>query len=90
VFHELGLIAAANFKRSKYDMIMEGDPGGVSTPLAGFHVLVLDKNKTRNVAMFRLAESPDMLLIDTRVLQHIRKHRPPGGWGFDATEIETI
>lgn len=91
VFHEFGLIAAANFDKSEYDMIMEGDAeGGVSTPLAGFHVLVLDKKKTRNVAMFRLAESPDTLLIHDRVLAHIRKHRPPNGWGFDATEIETV
>jgi hypothetical protein len=90
VFHEFGLIAAADFDKSEYDMIMEGDPEGVSTPLAGFHVLVLDKKKTRNVAMFRLAESPDTLLIHTHVLQHIRKHRPPDGWGFDATDIEVV
>jgi hypothetical protein len=90
VFHEFGLIAAADLDRSEYDMIMDGDPGGVSTPLAGFHVLVLDKKQTRNAAMFRLAESPDTLLIHARVLQHIKKHRPPGGWGFDATAIEAV
>lgn len=91
VFHEFGLIAAANFEKSDYDMIMEGDAqGGVATPLAGFRLLVLDKKKTRNVAMFRLAESPDTLLIHDRVLTHIKKNRPPDGWGFDATEIETV
>jgi hypothetical protein len=90
VFHEVGLIAAASFDKSEYDMIMEGDPAGVSTPLAGFRLLVLDRKKTRNVAMFRLAESPDTLLIHDRVLAHIKKNSPPDGWGFDATEVETV
>jgi hypothetical protein len=90
VFHEIGLIAAADLDKSQYDTIMAGHSKGVVTPLAGFQLLVLDHRKTRNAAMFRLAESPDMLLIHDRVLAHIKKHRPPGGWGFDATEIETV
>lgn len=86
----IGLIAAANLDKSKADTIMEGDSEGVGVPLLGFHTLVLDKKKTRNSAMFRLAESSDILLVHDRVLAHIKKNRPKNGWGFEATEIETV
>jgi hypothetical protein len=89
VFHEIGLIAAANLEKSEADTIMEGDPGGVDTPLMGFHELVLDKKKTRSALMFRLAESPDILLIHDRVMSHIDASRPPNGWRFMATEIQS-
>ena len=89
VFHAIGLIAAADLERSESDTIMKGArKGGPSVPLVGFQVLVLDQSKTRNAMMFRLAESPDILLIHDRVLEHIKAHRPPNGWGFDATEID--
>lgn len=89
VFNVIGLVAAADLDRSNADTLMAGGPKGAPALLA-FHELVLDHQKTRNVAMFRLAESPDMLLIHDRVLTHIRNHRPENGWGFEATEIETI
>ncbi len=90
MFHEFGLIAAANLEKSKADTIMGGSPGGVSVPLMGFHTLVLDKEKTRNVSMFRLAESPGLLLVHERVMSHIRANRPAKGWGFVSTEVEAI
>jgi hypothetical protein len=89
-FNVIGLIAAANLEKSKADTIMEGDSEGVAVPLLGFHTLVLDKKKTRNSAMFRLAESSSILLVHDRVLAHIKKNRPKNGWGFEATEIETV
>jgi hypothetical protein len=88
VFHEIGLIAAASLEKSKADTIMAGDSSGVATPLMGFHTLVLDKEKTRNEAMFRLAEDPTTLLIHERVMAHLRANRPPNGWGFVSTQVE--
>ena len=90
VFHAIGLVAAASLEKSKADTIMGGEPGGITVPLMGFHTLVLDKEKTRNLAMFRLAESPSTLLIHERVMAHIRANRPPNGWGFVSTQIEAV
>lgn len=89
VFNVIGLIAAADLERSNADTLMEGGSKGAPALLA-FHELVLDQSKTRNVLMFRLAESPHMLLVHDRVLAHIKNRRPESGWGFEATEIETI
>lgn len=89
-FNAIGLIAAADVDKSSADTIVRGGPRGVPVPLLAFHELVLDRHKTRDVAMFRLWESPGTLLVHERVLAHIRKHRPPDGWGFEATGIETV
>ena len=40
--------------------------------------------------MFRLAESPHCLLIHDRINKYLDDNPPPDGWGFDATEIETV
>ncbi len=90
VFHVIGLIAAADLEKSESETAAGAGKPGTAVPLATFQVLVLDAQKTRNVAMFRLAESPGTLLVHDRVLSHIKAHRPPNGWGFDATEIETV
>lgn len=89
-FNAIGVLAAASLRLSKYDTIMRGDRKSGIAPMLGFHRLVLTKKKTGGAAMFRLAESRDILLIHTRVLDHIVANRPPGGWGFDETKIETV
>ena len=38
--------------------------------------------------MFRLADSPSMLLVHDRVLRALRAATPPEGWGFTPLEIE--
>lgn len=89
-FNVIGMLAAANLEKSEYDTIMEDDPEGVDVPLVGFLTIVLNKKKTHHEAMFRMAESPDTLLIHDRILKHMIANRPPDGWGVDATEIEAI
>jgi hypothetical protein len=85
----LGIVAWANLQESEYDTIMEGDPEGVTTPLLGFHTIVLDAKKTRDdLLMFRLAESPSALLIHDRVFDYLVANRPQGGWRFDAIDVD--
>jgi hypothetical protein len=69
---------------------MRGDAGGVGSPLLALNKLVLDKSKTHEFLMFRLAESPSTLLIHDCVNRHIDANDPPDGWGFDATEIKAV
>ena len=88
-FNVIGLLAAANLGESEGDTIMEGDPGGVEVPLIGFLNVVLDKDKTCDMSMFRLAESPDIILIHHKIATHIVENRPPNGWGIDLTEVES-
>jgi len=88
-FNELGLVAWVNMQESEYDTIMKGSAGGVRTPLLGFHKIVLDSKKVRDdLLMFRLAESPGALIIHDRVDKHLVAHTPPGGWRFDAVDVE--
>jgi len=89
-FNAIGLIAAANIDESEYDTLMEGDAEGVEVPLLAFDEIVLEKKKTHDQSMFRLAESPSVLLIHDRINRYVDAHDPPDGWGFDATEIEAV
>lgn len=65
VVNVVGLVACANVESSE------------SSPLGGgyyFHNLVIDKEKTRGLLIFRLAESLIDILVDEKVAQEIKKH----------------
>lgn len=89
-FNAVGLVAAAKLEESDFDTLMGDDPEGVDVPLLAFNNLVLDKKKTRKLLMFRLTQSPSTLLIHDKVNIHIDANRPPEGWNFDATAIDTV
>jgi len=86
----IGILAAADPVKSESDIIMEGDPDGVDVPLVGFNTIVLDKSKTYDMLMFRLAESPSTLLIHDTVYNHIVANKPATGWNFIATEVDAV
>ena len=88
-FNVLGLVAAAHGSSSA-DTLIPGNTEGVSTPLLGFRTLILDKKKTRDLSMFRLAESPSTLLVHKRVREALRAKKPQGGWGFSSVEIDCV
>ena len=82
----LGLVAGANMAKSEYIPIMS-TPGGA--PYAGFTKLVLDADKVGTLALFRLAEDPEFIVVHERVIEAL-KHRPrAGGWGITARKIES-
>lgn len=89
-FNAIGLVPAANRELSEGTILMEGDEEGVEIPLIAFNKIVLDKAKTYGFLMFRLAESPKTLIIHHKIEEHIDANRPPNGWNFMATDIETV
>jgi len=88
-FNVLGLVAAAH-ATSSTDTVIPANNEGVRTPLLGFRTLVLDKQKTQDLSMFRLAESPSTLLIHKRVLEALRANKPQGGWRFSSVAIDCV
>jgi hypothetical protein len=83
----LGIVKCAEMVKSKFTKIADS-PGGVA--LAGFHKLVLDSTKTRDIAFFRLAESPGTLLAHEHIVAAMKKLPRPGGWGITAIPVEEI
>lgn len=67
----VGAIAAADLTRSTY-----ADPSGRGVLLVDFEVLVLDEKKASNTLMFRLAESPGILLVHDKVKESLLSVTP--------------
>ncbi|MDH5651287.1 MAG: hypothetical protein OEZ39_05385 [Gammaproteobacteria bacterium] len=81
----IGKVSAADMEKSKFVSIGEW-PGG--TPFAGFQNLVIDKNKTHDLYLFRLAECPSEIIIHKDIIDKLLSAPPPKGWGIVAFELE--
>lgn len=81
----LGLVAAADLRRSRFEKIGEY-PSGL--PLVEFDELVIDASRVQDLCFFRLAESPLHLIVHERVLDNLRKVAPPGGWGISSAKLK--
>lgn len=84
----VGLVRAANMALSIFDQLVPPDDDGLDIPLVAFKKLVLDAKKMPLPTMFRLAESPDVLLLDNRVVAMLDDAPPPEGWQFDTVAVE--
>jgi uncharacterized protein DUF1629 len=60
-------------------------PSGM--PFMKVHKLVMDPARAAGLELFRLAESPTMLLMHQRLLDALDKSAPPGGWGISAMPV---
>lgn len=89
-FNVIGLVKAAVLERSDYDTIMEDDPEGIEMPLIAFNEIVLDKNKLRDLLIFRMAESPGTLIVHENVIKALEANSPSEGWGIDSYELELV
>jgi hypothetical protein len=89
-FNTIGLIKAVNMEKSDFDILMEGDDEGIEIPLVAFREIILDKNKTNDALMFRTAESPVNLVVQSRVITYLGDNRPKDGWGIAIKKLETI
>jgi len=67
----IGTIACADMEQSKYI-----DAGGAGIILVHFEKLVVNCKKTHGALLFRLAESPDKILIHEKVMGEILRHEP--------------
>lgn len=86
----IGLLSAINMSKSEHDVLMSSSDEGIGIPLLGLHTITLEMPRTHDLLMFRLAESPSVLLIHDLIMNHIDANAPPGGWGFDATEVQAV
>lgn len=85
----IGLIKAADMEKSDFDTLMEGDNGGIEVPLLSFRDVVLNKDKVKGALLFRMAESPAVLVVAERVADYFFSNKPKGGsWGIDLIEVE--
>jgi len=66
VVNVVGKLAAADMNKSEYI-----DMGGMGIIAVGFKNLVIDKNKTHNALLFRLAESLTDIVIHESVKEHL-------------------
>ncbi|NVJ18616.1 imm11 family protein [Myxococcus sp. AM010] len=89
LFNVLGLIKAADMQKSSFETLMEADAEGVDVSLVSFNNIVLDGTKSRGLHMFRLAESPAVLVIDESVKTALKGNRPEEGWGIVFEELDS-
>jgi hypothetical protein len=87
-FNVIGLISAANMQASDYDTLMAGSPDGVNLPLVAFRTIVLDEKNTFGLPMFRLAQSPDVILVNQYVVEALKANKPVNGWGIRIVKCE--
>jgi hypothetical protein len=85
-FNVLGLLDAADMDASKYQTIMEGAEH--LPPVVDFEELVLSRAATHEQPMFRVLQSPSLLVVHQRVVDVLRRERPPEGWGITATTVD--
>jgi Immunity protein family (Imm11) len=60
-------------------------PSGMQ--FAKVHKLVINPARAAGLELFRLAESPTMLLMHQRLFEVLQKNAPPDGWGLSARPV---
>ena len=60
-------------------------PSGAA--LVKVHKLVINPVRAAGLELFRLAESPGVLLMHQRLLDALQKNAPPQGWGISARPV---
>jgi hypothetical protein len=58
-----------------------------NTPLAVFHELVVDPQRTGGALMFRLAEAPGTILVANSIINKLKESAPAGGWNLTAYPV---
>ena len=77
----IGLVACADHNASSSTKIIDR-PGAPDMPLQAFEKLRVDTSRARDFLMFRLAESPMVILVVQSVVEHLRKLRSDEEWGI--------
>jgi hypothetical protein len=77
----VGLIACADIENSESELLCYR-PGEDSVPLYDFVELRVDVSKALGAKLFRLAESPSILLTDSSVVKFLRKIKTDDQWGI--------
>ena len=81
----IGKIACADLTASQSTHIMDR-PGNDTTPLVAFEDLKVDPSRVGDALLFRLAESPGVILIAESVVKHLRSIHSDNEWGITLDE----
>jgi hypothetical protein len=84
-FNVIGCVDAADREASVGELLIDDDPG---PRLVAYSKLVLASSRTRDLDLFRLADSPTTLVAHDRVVRELLAHAPAQGWGLSIIEIE--
>lgn len=76
----LGLIACADLSSSEFTHIMDRPGDGI--PLVAFEELKVDAASAHDALLFRLSESPGVILIADGVVNTLRAQRSDEEWGI--------
>jgi hypothetical protein len=81
----IGLISCADLNASEFTQIIER-PGEDSLPLMAFEDLRIDPARASGALLFRLAESPGIIIIAGRVVDYLRTQKSDEEWGITLDE----
>jgi hypothetical protein len=77
----IGVVAAADLKASEYTTVIDR-PGSSGLPLVAFEDLKIDPNRAQGLNLFRLAESPSVIIISEALVQRLRSAKTDRDWGL--------
>lgn len=81
----IGLISCANLEKSDYIHIIDR-PGENSFPLLAFNDLKVNPDCLDGTLLFRLAESPGVILIDSNLVDKLFSLKSEEEWGITVVE----
>jgi hypothetical protein len=81
----IGLISCADLSASEFTHIIDR-PEEDASPLLAFEDLKIDPARTRDALLFRLAESPGVILVAGSVVEYLRAQRSDDDWGITLDE----
>ena len=81
----IGLIACADFESSEFTHIIDR-PENNTLPLTAFEDLKVNPKSTGGILLFRLAESPGVILIAESVVEYLRSIQSDEDWGITLDE----
>ncbi len=81
----IGKISCANLESSEFTHIIDV-PGTNALGLMGFEDLKVDSARVGGALLFRLAESPGVILVAESVVEYLRSIQSDEGWGVTIDE----
>jgi hypothetical protein len=81
----IGLVSCANIEKSEFTHIIDR-PEEDSMPLMAFEDLRIDPSRASGFLLFRLAESPGVIIVAERVVEYLRKCQSDDEWGITIDE----
>ncbi len=85
----LGIIDSVDMEASISSTLMPGDMDDGIPPLVDFSKMVIDPSKVKGALMFRELRSPEVIVFDYKVVDYLKKNKPPEGWRIKVKKLES-